>query len=63
MGCCGWARLRCLGVLIICVAEGRIIGELGGGIIEDAGSEKRAGLLGPFDILIIPIGEGGIIDS
>lgn len=31
--------------------------------MEDAGSEKRAGLLGPFDMLMMPIGEEGIIDS
>lgn len=48
---------------MVCDAEGRIIGELGGGIMDDAGSSKSAGLWGPFDMLMIPIGDEGIIDS
>lgn len=42
---------------------GRIIGDRGGGIIEDAGSANMAGLFGPPEVFRAVMGDMGIMES
>lgn len=46
----------------VCPA-GRIMGDRGGGIMEDAGRANMAGLFGPPDVFNDVMGDMGIIES
>lgn len=54
--CTRWRLFR------VCPA-GRIIGDRGGGIMEDAGRANMAGLFGPPEVFSAVMGDMGIMES